>query len=178
MGHKRNQHHQHERTPYQQKLLDPRWQKKRLEILSRDEWACQKCFDSESTLHVHHRYYEKDKDPWEYDAQALVTLCANCHEEETNQRPKEEYLLLAVMRRLGFYADDIHRLTRGLSYLHFNPQYDWSLVVLEWIMKHPEMLDFLTEEYQTWSREQKTWSEAEDRETRSQILYKTYNIDE
>jgi hypothetical protein len=45
-------------------------------------------------------------------------------------------------------------------------------------MKHPEMLDVLTEEYQTWSREQKTWSEEEDRETRSQILYKTYNIDE
>ena len=42
---------------YAEKLKDPRWQKKRLEILERDAWVCQKCFDTKSTLHVHHRIY-------------------------------------------------------------------------------------------------------------------------
>jgi hypothetical protein len=70
------------KSAYAQKLLDPRWQKKRLEILQRDEWCCQQCFDNESTLHVHHRRYIYGRDPWDYPDQLLVALCASCHEEE------------------------------------------------------------------------------------------------
>ncbi len=62
---------------YRQKLLDPRWQKKRLEILNRDEFACRKCGDKESTLHVHHFWYENDKEPWEIEDGALITLCGS-----------------------------------------------------------------------------------------------------
>lgn len=46
---------------YSDKLKDPRWQKKRLEILTRDEWTCQICFDTESTLVVHHQKYKAGK---------------------------------------------------------------------------------------------------------------------
>ena len=65
---------------YSEKLKDPRWQKKRLEILERDSWSCQICGDSESTLHVHHYKYEND--PWEVDNIYLKTLCESCHEME------------------------------------------------------------------------------------------------
>jgi len=70
---------------YAEKLRDPRWQKKRLQILERDEWTCQDCKDTESTLHVHHFYYERGKNPWEYPDKHLITLCKPCHEwqEET-----------------------------------------------------------------------------------------------
>ena len=30
-------------------------------------------------LNVHHRYYINGKNPWEYDNEALVTLCEDCH---------------------------------------------------------------------------------------------------
>lgn len=36
----------------------------------------------ERTLHVHHRFYEKNKNPWEYDNSALITLCDSCHKIE------------------------------------------------------------------------------------------------
>lgn len=42
---------------YIEKLRDPRWQKKRLQILERDGFACQSCYDTETTLHVHHCTY-------------------------------------------------------------------------------------------------------------------------
>lgn len=42
---------------YSEKLKDPRWQKKRLEILNRDEFACRFCGDNKSTLNVHHISY-------------------------------------------------------------------------------------------------------------------------
>ena len=32
------------------------------------------CYDTESTLNVHHRYYKDNADPWEYPLEALVTL--------------------------------------------------------------------------------------------------------
>lgn len=64
---------------YKDKLRDPRWQKKRLEILKRDKWRCKKCKDEKTELHVHHLYY--DGEPWEVDNSALVALCAHCHFE-------------------------------------------------------------------------------------------------
>jgi hypothetical protein len=66
---------------YSKKLKHPSWQKKRLEILTRDEWTCQMCNDTETTLHVHHLSYEYRKEPWEYPNENLVTLCEHCHFE-------------------------------------------------------------------------------------------------
>jgi phage terminase large subunit GpA-like protein len=68
------------KTSYSELLTDPRWQKKRLEILNRDDFTCQMCGDKETTLHVHHNWYEKEKKPWEYKNKDLITLCKHCHE--------------------------------------------------------------------------------------------------
>lgn len=67
-------------TKYAQKLLDPRWQRKRLEVLEAADFRCQSCGDGESTLHVHHRQYFKGKEPWDYDKGQLEALCENCHD--------------------------------------------------------------------------------------------------
>ncbi len=68
---------------YSDKLKDPRWQRKRLEILNRDEFKCRSCGDTEKMLHVHHLCYEKNKEPWETKNDDLVTLCADCHSAAT-----------------------------------------------------------------------------------------------
>jgi hypothetical protein len=60
---------------------DPRWQKKRLEVLERAEWCCQTCGESELELQVHHGYYEGTRKPWEYEPWSLFALCDKCHEE-------------------------------------------------------------------------------------------------
>ena len=68
---------------YAEKLKDPRWQKKRLEILNRDEFTCRKCKSKENTLHIHHLFYydrECEIEPWDYDNTVLITLCCDCHE--------------------------------------------------------------------------------------------------
>jgi hypothetical protein len=68
-------------SEYTAKLKDPRWQRKRLEIMGRDKFKCRLCGDSDSTLHVHHIKYERGADPWDYNDESLVTLCEGCHEE-------------------------------------------------------------------------------------------------
>ncbi len=94
---------------YSEKLKDPRWQKKRLRILERDEFTCQKCESETKTLHVHHKYYLHGKDPWDYDDAVLITLCFECHEGEENskQSPLE---FIDELRRLGFFNTDFEGL--------------------------------------------------------------------
>lgn len=66
---------------YFAKYDDPRWQRKRLEILQRDDFACSFCSESDSTLHVHHGYYEANTDPWDYPNASLHTVCEECHKD-------------------------------------------------------------------------------------------------
>ena len=63
---------------YSDQLKHPKWQKKRLEILNRDDFTCQKCGDTETELHIHHLKYKGAK-PWETPNKNLVTLCKHCH---------------------------------------------------------------------------------------------------
>lgn len=63
---------------YSDKLKSPKWQKKRLEILNRDNFTCQYCGDTETELHVHHKRYESG-DPWDSNSDDLVTICKHCH---------------------------------------------------------------------------------------------------
>jgi len=65
---------------YIEKLRDPRWQKKRLEVLEAAGWKCEQCEDDEETLHVHHKIYIKGREPWEYENTQLSCLCQSCHE--------------------------------------------------------------------------------------------------
>lgn len=64
-------------------LKDPRWQRKRLEIMQRDNFTCQHCGATDKTLQVHHLWYSKLNKPWEYDDDSYLTLCSRCHEIET-----------------------------------------------------------------------------------------------
>lgn len=63
---------------YSDKLKDPRWQKKRLEVMARDNFACKLCGDSESTLNVHHKKYT-ESNIWDERLDNLITLCNHCH---------------------------------------------------------------------------------------------------
>lgn len=66
---------------YSDNFKDPRWQKKRLEIMQRDGFKCADCGDGSTMLNVHHRYYIPKRMPWHYPDWALMTLCENCHED-------------------------------------------------------------------------------------------------
>lgn len=68
-----------EKKTYIEKLKDPRWQKKRLEILERDHWSCVSCGGKEETLHIHHLFYFYGKEPWDIPNGFLITLCESCH---------------------------------------------------------------------------------------------------
>lgn len=67
---------------FKEQIKSPKWQKKRLEILNRDNFTCQSCGNTNETLHVHHIKYIKDKMYWDYPDSLLITLCEECHDTE------------------------------------------------------------------------------------------------
>jgi len=106
---------QDKESAYAEKLLDPRWQKKRLEILERDGWQCQYCGDTKTTLHVHHHFYDKTGDPWEMASHLLVTLCAPCHEYEPLHRAQAEATLFGRLRAAHVSAQILQGLSEALT---------------------------------------------------------------
>ena len=90
---------------YLEKLKDPRWQRKRLEIMQRDEFSCNFCGDDSATLNVHHCYYGKNRNPWDYSNDHLITLCEACHKHVEEQK---EDILKAMNWPVGI--DSMHML--------------------------------------------------------------------
>lgn len=69
------------RKSYSEKLTDPRWQKRRLKVLEYAHWRCQICGAKDKTLHCHHSYYTKGKEPWQYPDGAIIAVCDPCHQK-------------------------------------------------------------------------------------------------
>lgn len=83
-------------SDYAEKLRDPRWQRRRLEIFQRDNWTCQLCSRADLELHVHH-LYRTTENPWEEPDLHLLTVCRLCHEQQPSnphggfRNPKRMY---------------------------------------------------------------------------------------
>jgi len=133
-------------SEYSEKLKDPHWQRKRLEILERDEWTCQICFDSESTLVVHHRRYLSNTEPWDYPDELLVTLCEDCHEVERSERHGNEEDLLSMLRT-NFFADDIHTFATGFYEMKLLHSHEIVASAYEWALSNPDIQRELIERY-------------------------------
>lgn len=98
--------------------------------MERDDFTCVSCNDTESTLNVHHCYYESGLEPWDYSETSLVTLCEACHEDQRG-RGESENMLLRVLAEYGFLSEHLERLAEFAKssngwdkehwlYTHFN----------------------------------------------------------
>lgn len=87
---------------YLDKLKDPRWQKKRLQILKRDAFTCQDCGETTKTLHIHHKRYIRGHEPWEYKNWMLTTVCEDCHERRhAEKKPVASTVQVSVAVETG-----------------------------------------------------------------------------
>lgn len=96
---------------YWELLRDPRWQRKRLEIMERDDFKCRECGDGTTTLNVHHSYYAKSHKPWEYEDDSLRTLCEPCHELITGVTAELQRL---IGRLPSYHVDRVLGYVRAL----------------------------------------------------------------
>ena len=66
---------------YSEKLQDPRWQRRRLDVLNLRNWTCEDCASTDKPIQVHHYHYIRGRDPWQYRDDELRVCCRDCHEE-------------------------------------------------------------------------------------------------
>lgn len=100
---------------YSEKLKDPRWQKKRLEIFERDEFSCRQCCDDKSTICVHHLRYISGIEPWEYPDHLLITLCEDCHNVEYECMKKSADSLIEQIKDQGFLSGSVETLAYAFN---------------------------------------------------------------
>lgn len=126
---------------YSKKLKDPRWQKLRLKVLERDEWACQNCFDTKSMLSVHHLYYTNDEEPWDYPMEAFITLCSECHSAEREKWPRVEQELLFILKKKGFLVKDVLDITEGFKQAKVFFSASVTSSTIKWALKSPKVFN-------------------------------------
>lgn len=85
---------------YNEQIKSPHWQKRRLQILQRDNFTCQICSSTEKTLHVHHLCYRKDAKIWDYPDNTLITLCEDCHRMEHEMQSENDYSVTNLINDL------------------------------------------------------------------------------
>lgn len=115
------------KSKYLEKFKDPRWQKKRLEVLENADFECCNCGENKETLHVHHLIYFKDRDPWDYPLEFLACLCEGCHKQAHNERE-------LINNRLALVG--VAQMSRVIGYLEGlimenDPDYNPSLLCWE-----------------------------------------------
>jgi len=134
---------------YKNKFFDlykkPEWQKRRLEILERDNWTCQGCGDKKSTLHVHHKYYERGKLPWNYPITALVTLCEGCHNNEGNY---DFYMgMLKDSLRDKFLTEHLGNLAAAFYHMELCDTPEKIIYVYSWAIGNKKIQKELLKKY-------------------------------
>jgi len=82
---------------YLEQIRDPRWQRKRLEILNAANFKCENCGSVNNELNVHHSAYLKGQPAWEHPVELLHCLCRPCHKE---RQQIEDSLKIEMMKRL------------------------------------------------------------------------------
>jgi hypothetical protein len=142
-------------TNYLSKLRDPRWQKKRLEIMQRDNFTCQSCGEKEKPLHVHHRMYKKATEPWDYNGYLLITLCEECHGEftEVKKEGAQENLMEGILSR--FNEEDLTTLACALAYHELDGDPDESAYVIEYALTNRAICGALKHLYQEGIKERR-----------------------
>lgn len=145
---------------YSEKLKDPRWQKKRLEILNRDNFTCVECGSDLDTLHIHHIAYI-NCDPWDIDNSLLLTLCEECHKEEEDQLLTSKKHLIEQLKLSGFGSSAFS----GLAKVFMDTNRGWyynepAWVILKMVVDDDEIWESVKEIF--WNRlEEKVKKEVE-----------------
>lgn len=79
------------------------WQLFRKKVLKLHNYKCDNCGSTER-LQIHHPYYEKNHDYWEYPIEDMKVLCQKCHyhvhffhkEDKSNALEKRMYIIKAI----------------------------------------------------------------------------------
>jgi hypothetical protein len=110
---------------YAEKLKEPEWRALKGRLLQERGCRCEGCGDTDSRLELHHGYYQRKLEPWQYDRDTLWLLCPDCHDEFQFRledigkqialiHPRYHFEALCAIKRLN-RSIDAHEHKEGLA---------------------------------------------------------------
>lgn len=86
-----------------------------------DNFKCAICGEGEATLNVHHLFYDKNRNYWDYEDHQLITLCEDCH-KAAHCFDESFHDIIIELKRKGISSIELYNLLHGLSVdLYRNP---------------------------------------------------------
>ena len=104
-------------TKYSDKLKHPKWQEKRLDVLSLKGYNCEACTNVNEQLQVHHINYIGGNEPWEYPNNNFLVLCDACHKKEHAYRDQALTNIYYAFEAVNLPIDNIINITNGINTL-------------------------------------------------------------
>lgn len=77
---------------YNELLKTESWQRKRTEVLERDNYCCTKCGDK-GNLNVHHIHYVQGFNPVHQPICTMESLCFICHKKEHESKSMSSFVI-------------------------------------------------------------------------------------
>ncbi len=90
--------------------------------------------------------YIKGHKPREYENEFLITLCAECHEEETNNAFNASCDLGSMVRD-KFLSDSIHKIATGFLHLENFHKQDVMASVIKFMLSDNLCITMATQRY-------------------------------
>ncbi len=97
---------------FSDKFKDPRWIRRRDEIIASAEYLCQDCGVAADDLEVHICYFEQGREPWEYPHEVYRCLCRT---DSAVRRPLEKEVRQALAIFTSAELDALHRALQVLA---------------------------------------------------------------
>lgn len=87
-------------SAYSKKFNDPRWLRKKADILLRDGGCCRYCKSADAHLQVRFIAH-RGIDPWEYPNEELETICVECSKLRAFQFDRLDHQLRILLQHIS-----------------------------------------------------------------------------
>jgi 5-methylcytosine-specific restriction endonuclease McrA len=104
---------------YKEQYQHPKWLKKRFEVLERDGYKCTNCGENQKNLNVHHYFYNKGWNVWDYNSMHLTTFCDDCHNKWHEIKDGLDVMFSVKTNHL-YQLSEIIRLARNKTQSELN----------------------------------------------------------
>ena len=135
---------------YSKRLKDPRWQRKRLDVMERDNFTCRDTGATDEPLNVHHCWYAKGG-PWETPSEYMLTLTEEAHERRQQTEARAKQALGGIMASLP--PAELEKLTNQLEEARYDAdtqggespvimgigRFNWTADEAWWSVLEPEI---------------------------------------
>ena len=105
---------------------------------------------------MHHCKYERGKEPWDYAPRSLVTLCASCHQGESEIGYAGRNAFIKALSAKGIVDSCFLSCIADLEAADFGFMPDFTLIILVRTLREPSLRQKMEDAYFSFQKEERS----------------------